>query len=129
VRRILSIALLLAYLSTVLSALIPLVYYISNQAYISQNLCENRDQVRLECNGTCYLNEQLSETTKKSDQENIINLEKYPELNSLGVVFDVLRCSHFVLAYPNLLDLYSLDYKNDVFHPPLNSLCFFNDFC
>ena len=97
-RRILSIALLLAYLSTVLSAISPLVYYISNQDYISQNLCDNRDQDSLECHGKCYLNEQLSETTKKSDQENIIELEKYPELISLGVFFEVLRCIHFGLS-------------------------------
>ena len=127
-RRILSIALLSAYLGTILTALAPLVYYISNQDYISQNLCENRDQLNLDCNGKCYLNEQLSETTQKNNQENRIHIEKYPELISLSIFSKVL-CSHLVLVYPNFCNLYSFDYKNDVFHPPTNTLIFSDCFC
>jgi len=129
VRRIVSIGLLLAYLGTVLTAFAPLVYYISNQAYISQNLCENKDQVRLECHGKCFLAEQLSETTKKSNQENRIELEKYPELNNIPVCVTALECSQILPDYPKLHHLYFSDYQKDVFHPPTNRFLFFDDFC
>ena len=129
VRRILSIVLLLAYLGTISTTLAPLVYYISHQDYISQNLCENRDQVNLECNGKCYLNEKLSETTQKNNQENRIDLEKYPELISLSVFSIVFSFSHFVFAYPNFYNLYSFNCINDVFHPPTNIIIFSDYFC
>ena len=129
VRRILSIVLLLAYLGTISTTLAPLVYYISHQDYISQNLCENRDQVDLECNGKCYLNEKLSETTQKRNQENRIDIEKYPELISLSVFSKVFSCNHFVLAYPIFCNLYSFDCINDVFHPPTNIIIFSDCFC
>jgi len=118
VNRILSITLLVAYLGTLLSTLAPLLYYITYQDYILQNLCENRNKIDLECNGKCYMNEQLSKATKKSNKENRIKLEKFPELYSLVELPTLCKYSQFKIVISYLSNLHSSDFRNDIFHPP-----------
>jgi len=36
-------------------------YYHLNKDYIAANLCENKDNANIECNGKCYLNKKIKE--------------------------------------------------------------------
>lgn len=47
-----------------------LVDYRTNYDYIVEVLCENKDVPESSCNGTCYLNKQLSEIAKEQSPNN-----------------------------------------------------------
>lgn len=118
VSRVITFALLFTYLSAVLGALTPLVYYFANQDYIAENLCENRASVIQDCNGKCYLNNQLSETAENQNQEVSTSLEKCPELLSFPIPELQTQLFSDVNSFPNVLNLYALCQIHDVFHPP-----------
>jgi len=118
VRRILSFALLFAYVSAVLSALSPLVYYFANQDYIAQNLCENDTPINQECQGMCYLNNQLSEAAEKENHEMSVELEKFPELLNKRSFCVKSQSYHTTESFSNLSNLYVSEWIHDVFHPP-----------
>lgn len=117
-RRILSFALLFAYVSAVLSALSPLVYYFANQDYIAQNLCENDTPINQECQGMCYLNNQLSEAAEKENHEMSVELEKFPELLNKRSFCVKSQSYHTTESFSNLSNLYVSEWIHDVFHPP-----------
>lgn len=60
----------------------PFLEYMANYDYIAEALCENRDRPYLECNGKCYLEKQLNETSNDSHNHNApapkIDLKDYP---------------------------------------------------
>jgi hypothetical protein len=105
-------------LSTVLSALSPLAFYIINQEYIAQNLCENKTPVNQECQGKCYLNNQLSEVSEKENHEISFELEKFPEL--LNEFSPRISTSIYtkVISSSNSSNHYVLEWIYEVFHPP-----------
>ena len=117
-RRILSFILLFAYTSTVLSALSPLAFYIINQEYIAQNLCENKTPVNQECQGKCYLNNQLSEVSEKENHEISVELEKFPEL--LNKITSKITSNHCFndVVFLNAHNHYVFEWIHEVFHPP-----------
>lgn len=62
---------------------LPVIEYYLNYDYIAQELCKNKDRPYLECDGRCYLEEQLSKTEgSENPQKPIalvpINLKDYP---------------------------------------------------
>ena len=117
-RRVLSFALLFAYVSAVLSALSPLVYYFANQDYIAQNLCKNDTPINQECQGMCYLNNQLSEAAEKENHEMTVELEKFPELLNKRSFCVKSQSYHTTESFSNLSNLYVSEWIHDVFHPP-----------
>ena len=50
------------------------VYYNLNKAYITQKLCENRNNPKLHCNGHCFLSKQLkkAEEGAQKQSQNIV---------------------------------------------------------
>ncbi len=60
------------------------VYYHLNKAYITQKLCENRNNPKLHCNGHCYLTKQLkkAEESERKQAQNILK-EKEDILTAL----------------------------------------------
>lgn len=63
--RIASIVLLFAVLQTVAGKTVVWVWFKANEAYVAQNLCENKAKPTKKCNGKCYLAKQL----KKAEGE------------------------------------------------------------
>ena len=51
-----------------LKPLWPLAEYISNYDYIVNVLCENKDKPELNCNGRCYLAQQLAAESEQNQQ-------------------------------------------------------------
>lgn len=69
----------------------PIVNYVANYDYIIENFCINKDKPELECNGQCYLMQQLAEQSdegqtnpfeksKKTESSEIVYLEKFSYL-------------------------------------------------
>lgn len=52
-----------------------LMYYTINKAYIAQQLCVNRDNPTLHCEGHCYLGKQLKKA-EEGEQRQTSNLSK-----------------------------------------------------
>ena len=52
-----------------LKPLWPLVEYVVNYDYIVENLCENKEEPILKCNGKCYLSKQIAKETQKDKKE------------------------------------------------------------
>ena len=57
------IAFLLAFYILVKPA-VPVIDFVVNYGYIIAELCINRDQPELECNGTCYLQKELAQASQ-----------------------------------------------------------------
>jgi hypothetical protein len=52
------------------------VYYHLNKAYITKQLCENRSNAKMHCNGHCYLAKQLKKAEEKENKSMQIIKEK-----------------------------------------------------
>jgi len=85
------------YMLAMVRPILPVVEYYMNYDYISKELCENKDKPYLECNGTCYLEKQMSKIDPIShDQKPIsnipINLKDYPISTLDFFTFDFSGC-------------------------------------
>lgn len=49
--------------------------FILRQDYVIENLCENREQVDLDCEGVCYLTEQIALAEQKRQERQTAGLE------------------------------------------------------
>jgi UDP-N-acetylglucosamine pyrophosphorylase len=56
-----------------LKPLVPVLEYACNYDYIASELCENKDNVVMGCNGKCYLMKQLA---KESEVEKPLSSDK-----------------------------------------------------
>lgn len=81
-KGILSILLLFVFCFSVLRPVFPYVEYIFNYDYIVAVLCINKEKPELECNGKCYLDEQLAKVanTGQSQKEQLptVEFDKFP---------------------------------------------------
>ncbi len=77
-KKILSIFLTIVILSQVFVNVGIGVYYHLNKAYITQQLCENRNNPKLHCNGHCYLSKQLKKA-EEGEQKQTKNILKEKE--------------------------------------------------
>lgn len=83
------------------------VYYHVNKTYISQQLCENRNNPQMHCNGHCYLSKQLQKAEHGEKQSAQLIKEKEEII---------------VNQSENLPGLYYPACKVVVFHPVTSSL-------
>lgn len=49
-------------------ALIPITYYVMNVAYIQEALCVNKDNKTMQCNGKCFLANELTDTVDHQEK-------------------------------------------------------------
>lgn len=67
--RLTAFLLLVIFMSQLFSNSLITVSFHINQNYIAKNLCENRDNPMMHCNGKCQLKKKIEQESKK-DQEN-----------------------------------------------------------
>lgn len=95
--QFLAIFFYLLYLLAMVRPLVPVMEYYANYDYIATVLCENKDRPYLECNGKCYLEEQLQTVNHDNHGHNseapLIDLRDYPittvdgeEVNFVGLL-------------------------------------------
>lgn len=66
--RIISTALLITYLFSGLGAYYPIVDYLINKEYIVEHYCVNKDKPEMECDGKCYLVNQLKQASDDHEE-------------------------------------------------------------
>ena len=100
---------------------LPLFDYLINEDYIATFLCINKDKVEMQCNGKCYLMQQLSKQNEDKKQSlPRIAMEEYPIGFVNLILFDAIN--ETVPFIEN-----SFIYKNNYnylfiyssFHPPV----------
>ena len=97
------------------------VFY-TNQNYIAQNLCENRNKPTLHCNGHCRLNKKLADDdTQQNSQVPAQKLAN--EMNVLflrpAVFYPVIFQSKSVPSFNGYYNLFQPQtHAGSVFHPP-----------
>lgn len=104
---------------------IPVVEYMVFYDYIKNELCENKDKPKLECNGKCHLKKELakaSDSTEKGNDKKHFSVETsivfYQEIEE-NFGFKPL----FYLHKSKITSNYNLSYShletNSVFRPPI----------
>lgn len=108
------------YLLAMARPVVPLLEYIIYEDYIAEFLCINKDKVGMQCNGKCYLIQQLQQQ-KENKKQNLprIAMEEYP-IGFVNIPFLEPRSCYITtkertIAYQNE---YSYLYSRRIFHPP-----------
>jgi len=74
------------YLLALLRSMYPVLDYYVNYDYIVEQLCENRDQPILDCNGKCYVAKEIEKSQGKDNPHLLMpkmELEKYTDTKIL----------------------------------------------
>ncbi|QLG45619.1 hypothetical protein [Costertonia aggregata] len=108
------------YVLAMLRPVLPMLEYVVNQDYIAEFLCINKEKVKLNCNGKCYLMQRLSEQ-KEGKKPNVpkITIEEYPIgfVNIPKVAFTLYIYTTPYLA-TNYKNDYDFLYSDSNFRPP-----------
>lgn len=101
----------------------PLIDYVFNYEYISKVLCENKQNVKLNCNGKCHLMKQLAKASENSNPSSDKKVD-YRDFEILFIerlqtysVFSITNWSEKV-PKPIYSNLYYFLCSKYSFHPP-----------
>lgn len=94
-----------------------------NQEFIAENLCENREEPQLECNGKCHLKKELDKDDERKQKDTKQQVEVLlflsPEIShnleqTASYFIEKQRHYAFVLVQE------PKGYHSHVFHPPIS---------
>ena len=94
-------------------------YWVQFEKY-SQELCENKDNVEMSCNGKC----QLMKEMKHSDEgvpfsmPNSISIKEFPAVSGSSSNQSPVFINKKVIVYSNYEAELASGMSSDVFHPP-----------
>ncbi len=97
------------------------VYYHLNKAYITQKLCENKNNPDIHCNGHCYLTKQLKKAEEGEQKQAQKILKEKEEIISNqvktlpGKYFPSFHKTDFI-TYSSSIPV--SDYRNELVKPP-----------
>ncbi len=120
-RRIASYFFLIVLTLHTFSQLLVVGKFLYNQDYIAANLCENKDQPELECNGKCHLKKELKKDTKDNhSQESIVTSETilFYQNNSIEIVLEAPSFFIKKNRFTHYVGKELSDYNPSIFHPP-----------
>ncbi|SFG14711.1 hypothetical protein SAMN05421739_1011028 [Pontibacter chinhatensis] len=95
--------------------------YFANKAYIAAVLCENRDRPELECEGKCYLKNQLQKADAPESNASGLSLKLEISPFTAPTIFwsPLLPAKpETTLYYTFSSGAYLSAYLSDCFHPP-----------
>lgn len=118
-KHLISILLVLSFLTQNISKLIIVINFRINQEYIAKNLCEKKDEVDNCCHGKCELKKELAEEDKKENLPATPFKDKFEKQNYYSPSISVLA-SDQTEDKPNfnyISDLSSTG-LTEIFHPP-----------
>lgn len=69
IRKCISISLILCVLGSLFQFTVSLSWYISNYSHIKSNLCINRNNPNIDCDGLCQLSKKLDKQENNPDQK------------------------------------------------------------
>lgn len=107
-----------------LRPIVPIVNYAVNYEYISTELCENKDEPEMDCNGMCYLKKELAKEIQENNPTSESKKVNFVETSLLfcsdiedftfeRVLFEEENKS--LISYSNL---YQKENIYTIFHPP-----------
>lgn len=114
------------YVLAIFKPFLPYLEYALNKSYIIQQLCKNRTQPELNCEGKCYLAQRIKAEETPTPERNPV-----PAKNTLDQDFTHLRQRDETLSDPpKTTPLQNLavaarpspQFIADIFHPPRTSL-------
>lgn len=118
--RILSILFIVTLLSpTLLKIGIIGNYWVQFEKY-SQELCENKDNVEMSCNGKCQLMKEMkhSEEGVPFSIPNLISFKEFPAVSDPSDNEEYFFFNKEVIVYTNYQPGLTSGMISDVFHPP-----------
>lgn len=92
-------------------------YYVTNKAYIVEQLCENKDQPELKCDGKCHLH-QLLQTTPEVDAKTSEPTPYLPTWEELKLPTLYCQAVPITTAYSSnvtLLEVVGTEWLGDAF--------------
>jgi hypothetical protein len=95
-------------------------YYNIDPVGFIEALCENKDQLELQCNGKCHLKKVAqSQDKKQNTPESIVDFKELLLYPNPITSFVLPRKIHYKKQYfSSYLNLYSYNNSKDCFHPP-----------
>lgn len=81
-KKLLSVFLVVIIISQTLISVGVVLHYQANKAYISQQLCENRNNPTAHCKGHCYLSKQLKKAEEGEQKQSRNILKEKDEIIS-----------------------------------------------
>jgi hypothetical protein len=120
-KKILSVFLALTIVSQVLLNVGLSVYYHLNKTYITQKLCENKNNPSIHCNGHCYLTKQLkkAEEGEKNSATKVLKEKEEIFSNSTANLPGVYFPAYTVAQIRRLnTQLYISDNEDSLLKPP-----------
>lgn len=111
-------------LTLLLKPVLPVLGYALNYDYIINELCENRNNTALNCDGKCHLKKELAKASESGESNSADNRKiKISEQEILfiaaidNVVFLMVNNLHKITY--SYCSLYSYKLSFRIFHPPL----------
>jgi len=101
---------------------LPLMNFVLNYEYITQNLCENRDRPELSCHGKCYLAKEISKTEKQQRTDNtskISSLDVFIVKDMMDAALELPSVNPDQMQFSRYRNHYRSDFNAEIFHPPL----------
>ncbi|MEL1243820.1 hypothetical protein AAEO56_06060 [Flavobacterium sp. DGU11] len=107
-----------------LRPVIPVAGYFVNYDYIVKELCENKGNTSLKCNGKCQLKKELAKASADTESTNPGRRIKVAEQEILYLhtieEFVFPRDAAFIVdIQDSYTNFYSYKNSNSIFHPPL----------
>lgn len=103
----------------------PVVEYALNYDYIVNELCENRDEPEMQCNGKCYLTKQLAKESSGKEENPFSNRTGKTEIPQILIferitefVFNLKCDSDSVEGIAYNANLYNTLFTSKILHPP-----------
>lgn len=81
IRKLTSITLITAILTTLVRCTVPYMWYYANYEYIAHELCENRDNPEIDCDGYCQLTKMMQKQHDHADQRPAPPVEQEQKIN------------------------------------------------
>ncbi|WP_185670499.1 hypothetical protein [Chryseobacterium sp. POL2] len=107
-----------------LKPLFPVLDYAVNYDYISTELCVNKTQPELHCNGKCYLSKELAKSSQedtspfsktKNQPQKVLDFYLPAEISEIQIVTKEFYTSFFFIYKAD----YSYLFLKHIFRPPI----------
>lgn len=93
--------------------------FVLNQDYIAQELCENKEEPELECNGKCYLSKELKKDGERKNDEKTSKVEVLLFCDCKIESFELLNKIEVEKSeFSNYSAKLTNGFESGVFHPP-----------
>ncbi len=101
----------------------PFLEYVLNYNYIANELCINKDNLALNCNGKCYLMSKLAEESKQEHSDKSFPLESSFSFVFFQDIKELFSPSFFKIYKLNKFlfnsDSYSYNFHQELIKPPI----------